>query len=258
MNILSRLVVTAAVVGGVGGSTPVLASGGEPSRTPIRPIRTGRSSRHGRIHRQLRPGPRRQARRRRHRERRRPPHRHRHHRSVRQVHVRVAAGGRLPGARPSNRVRPGEQSARAGSARRRHGLVLRAEGAARCVPRADPEGTAAQVYAAGFVGEEPTLRPTSDGARRRRRRRSRRSRVAHPPHEAQRAEGRHRCRPSSTMAAATASTTAAARSIRWPRPTSLIRTGDVMARMAASLLTDFPLVGQLNLLTTGRSTARSN
>ena len=28
-------------------------------------------------------------------------------------------------------------------------------------------------------------------------------------------------------------------------------TGDVMARMAASLLTDFPLVGQLNLLTTG-------
>ena len=251
MNILSRLVVTAAVVGGVGGSTPVLASGGESSPARLTPVRTidrpatggsivsfvrdhdgkpvagavvsvvgrriatGITDQSGKcMFVSLPPG---------------------------DYLVRVHRTGYVPASSQLVLAAPGVGTA--------WSFVLRAQPAVFLEPI--PKDEARQVYAAGFVGEEPTLRPTGEAP----------AGDGDDDHDEVAWRIRHMKR--SVLKDATeqgvvddgggegfddggGSTFDPVAAANFSHPT-----GDVMARMAASLLTDFPLVGQLNLLTTG-------
>jgi len=250
MNILSRLVVTAAVVGGVGGSTPVLASGGESSPAPLRPVRTidrpatggsivsfvrdhdgkpvagavvsvvgrriatGITDQAGKcMFVSLPPG---------------------------DYLVRVHRTGYVPASSQLVLAAPGVGTA--------WSFVLRAQPAVFLEPI--PKDEARQVYAAGFVGDEPTLRPAGDAP------------VGDGDDDHDEVAWRIRHLKRSVLKDATeqavvddgggdglddgGSTFDPVAAANFSHPT-----GDLMTRMAASLLTDFPLVGQLNLLTTG-------
>ena len=250
MNILSRLVVTAAVVGGLGGGTPVLASGGESSRAPVAPVRnpdrpatggsivsfvrdhdgkpvagavvsvvgrriaTGITDQSGKcMLDSLPPG---------------------------DYLVRVHRTGYMPASSQLVLAAPGVGTA--------WSFVLKAQPAVFLEPIS--KEPARQVYTAGFVGgDEPTLRPTNEA----------------PPsdgdddHDEVAWRIRHMKR--SVLKDATEQAViddggdgfddgggtfdpVAAANFSHP-------SGDTVARMAASLLSDFPFVGQLNLLTTG-------
>jgi len=250
MNILSRLVVTAAVVGGVGGSTPVLASGGESSPAPLRPVRTidrpatggsivsfvrdhdgkpvagavvsvvgrriatGITDQAGKcMFVSLPPG---------------------------DYLVRVHRTGYVPASSQLVLAAPGVGTP--------WSFVLRAQPAVFLEPI--PKDEARQVYAAGFVGDEPTLRPAGDAP------------VGDGDDDHDEVAWRIRHLKRSVLKDATeqavvddgggdglddgGSTFDPVAAANFSHPT-----GDLMTRMAASLLTDFPLVGQLNLLTTG-------
>ena len=250
MNILSRLVVTAAVVGGVGGSTPVLASGGESSPTPLRPIRTiDRPATGGSIVSFVRD-----------------------HDGKPVAGAAVTVVGRRIATGITDQsgkcmfvsLPPGDYLVRvhrAGYVPASSQLVLAAPGVGTAwsfvlreqpavflepIPKEQPR----QVYAAGFVGEEPTLRPTSEAPAADgdddhdevawRIRHMKRSVLKDATDQAVIDDGGGE---GLEDAGGTFDPVAAA---NFSRPT-----GDVMTRMAASLLNDFPLVGQLNLLTTG-------
>lgn len=249
MNILSRLVVTAAVVG-VGGSTPVLASGGESSPAPLRPVRTiDRPATGGSIVSFVRD---------------------RDGKPVAGAVVSVVGRRIATGITDQSgkcmfvSLPPGDYLVRvhrAGYVPASSQLVLAAPGVGTAwsfvlreqpavflepIPKEQPR----QVYAAGFVGEEPTLRPTSEAPAADgdddhdevawRIRHMKRSVLKDATDQAVIDDGGGE---GLEDAGGTFDPVAAA---NFSRPT-----GDVMTRMAASLLNDFPLVGQLNLLTTG-------
>ena len=249
MNILSRLVVTAAVVGGVGGSTPVLASGGESSRAPVTPTRTvERPVTGGSIVSFVRD---------------------REGKPVAGAIVSVVGRRIATGTTDQSgkclfvSLPPGDYLVRVqrpGYVPASSQLVLAAAGVGTAwsfvlkeqptvflepIPKEQPR----QVYAAGFVGEEPTLGPTNaapandgdddHGEVAWRIRHMKRSVLKDATDQSAIDDGEG----SGLDDGATFDPVAAA---NFSRPT-----GDVVTRMAASLLNDFPLVGQLNLLTTG-------
>ena len=189
MNAWTGLVVTAAVVSVVGsGVSPRAAADRASHRSPGGRLTAGA----GRIHRQLRSRPVRAVRCRRHRLGRRPAHRHQRDRRSGPLHVRRAAGGRLPRSRPPHRAtsRPAACSCWPDLAPTPPGR----SSSSRSLPRAvDPRQRAAKsqaILAAGFVGSD---RARAGRARRRRRGRGvarpLRSGLAAEAPEAQRAEG---------------------------------------------------------------------
>ena len=246
MNILSRLVVTAAVVGGVGGTSPVRASAGEPPRAPVRadrPAAGGSIVSFVRDH-DGKPVP---------------------DAIVSVVGRRIATGitdqsGKcmfvsLPPGDYLVRVhRPGYVSASSLLVLAAPGVgtawsfVLKEQPAAFLEPIEKDQPR--QVYAASFVGEEPTLRPASaapsgdgdddHGEVAWRIRHMKRSVLKDATEQAVLDEG------GSDGSSEGGSDFDPAAAASFSRPS-----GDAIARMAATLVNDFPLVGQLNLLTTG-------
>jgi hypothetical protein len=241
--------VTAAVVG-AGGSTPVLASGGESSPAPLRPVRTidrpatggsivsfvrdhdgkpvagavvsvvgrriatGITDQSGKcMFVSLPPG---------------------------DYLVRVHRAGYVPASSQLVLAAPGVGTAWSFVLREQPAVFLEP------IPKEQPR----QVYAAGFVGEEPTLRPTSEAP----------AVDGDDDHDEVAWRIRHMKRSVLKDATGQAVIDDAggegledAGSTFDPVAAANFShaTGDVMTRMAASLLNDFPLVGQLNLLTTG-------